>query len=788
MSDRRKSRLDALERRLVGPKRIALFGHRAVGKTTLLAMFYREASAGRVPGVRLAAVDPHTAEYLAEKITRIESGESPAGTLAETELNLRLYSDTARLDLIVRDYQGEHVTLGSEEPILAFFSECDAVLLCLDPEGVARGAERHRRQQEVEQLLERYIERSDDATADRPVALLITKYDRVLARGGPTPDRVDDLVEIEYGMTRYALGRHAPRSAVFAVSSYGPEALGDGRPPAHLHPMGLEGPLGWLADQLEAVDRDRLDWLWDLAPDDLPRLTRCLTAFEQRYPRCDALNDYHRRLRTLRRRRLRRRLVTFGATAAALVLAALGYDAWGYRRALAFERDQAAPAVARRWADLLAWHPTLPWTFPASHRQAARKLAEWTVKAAEVQVANATATPDLNQRLKTLKDENPALVLQIQKVEQAQDRQRHDQRWKELQAASLVATDRAEDQLDALRGFVEEFDWTPHREEIARLADSLRRQVAERTLRRHTEAVEAIRRAAGRPGADLRDLIDQADRFLAENADTPLRDDVVALRDDLIRALDEQDFDKARSFDQNPAHATFFQARIDRYQRYLDAHKSGGRFLSQALEAKDRILRQWDDYSYRLAYDHHVAHPGDAPKVAELLRAYLHAHQDGRHAREAEAFLAWWEQVSQPSKYTVTLLKGAVDPNVGKYLAGGGPDLAVTIWVSGVKHGPTPAIPNSHTPIWKYTFPAPITWKYGDAVTVQITDTDWSDSVVFTFHSPKGDPLAMRMLSGTIKPTIKGDKPTLTFASTFEMPRLPAPTPEATASRRSPPR
>jgi GTPase SAR1 family protein len=56
---------------MLGSKRVALFGHRAVGKTTLLAMFYREASHGRVPGVRLAAADPATADYLADKIEQL---------------------------------------------------------------------------------------------------------------------------------------------------------------------------------------------------------------------------------------------------------------------------------------------------------------------------------------------------------------------------------------------------------------------------------------------------------------------------------------------------------------------------------------------------------------------------------------------------------------------------------------------------------------------------------------------------------------------------------------------
>src|SRR4051812_49506482 len=89
MSKSRRAKLDTLERRLTGPKRIGLFGHRAVGKTTLLAMFYREASTGRVPGVRLAASDAKSAEYLAEKISQIEAGEPPAGPPAETEVKTR---------------------------------------------------------------------------------------------------------------------------------------------------------------------------------------------------------------------------------------------------------------------------------------------------------------------------------------------------------------------------------------------------------------------------------------------------------------------------------------------------------------------------------------------------------------------------------------------------------------------------------------------------------------------------------------------------------------------------
>ncbi len=89
MANRRKTHLDALERRLTGPKRIGLFGHRNVGKTTLLAMFYRQASTGQVPGLRMAAANP-AMEYLAEKIGQIELGK-PLGGPWRRRARLHLY-------------------------------------------------------------------------------------------------------------------------------------------------------------------------------------------------------------------------------------------------------------------------------------------------------------------------------------------------------------------------------------------------------------------------------------------------------------------------------------------------------------------------------------------------------------------------------------------------------------------------------------------------------------------------------------------------------------------------
>jgi hypothetical protein len=780
MPNRRKAHLDALEARLTGPKRIGLFGHRDVGKTTLLAMFYREASTGRVPGLRLAAAEPSSAEYLAEKIAQIEAGEPPAGTLAETELKLRLYHDAARFDLIVKDYQGEHVTLGTDEPIRAFFADCDAVLLCLDPAGPAGPVDRRRRQQEVEDLLERYIERSGDTTVGRPVALVLTKFDRVLAaepaREGETPDDperwgVERLVDRMYGMTRHALSQHVPHGAIFAVSSYGREAR-DGRPPAELHPLGLEGPLAWLAERLEAVDREQLEWLWDLAPDDLPRLWRCVSAFERRYPKSDLTAGFRDRLRTVRRRLARRAVIRLAAASAVVVATLACYDFLGYRAASAFERDNPAPAVAGRWKDLLAWHPTLSRFWPELARRARLKQAEWTVKAAEVQVANGTAGPSLRERLVSLKDQAPHLTPAIHRVELAQDRARHDAKWSEVRADALAPTDEPERPLAALSAFLRDFPETPHRSEALAMVATLKEQVAARDSAIERGVVDDLARAESLPNADYRDLIDRARQFLSEHPRSTWRAEVERRLDGYVRTLDDRDIERAREYSKQ--YPTHFATRIERYQDYLKAHQSGGRYISEATESKDRVLRQWDAYTYRLAYDHLQAHPDDVAEVARRLRDYLRDHPDGRHARDAQRYLDWWDRTSVPGDYRVTLRRGEVGPDVGKYLGGGGPDLGVVIEVGGVTYGPSPVVRNTRRPIWDYTFTRPIRWKSGDPVTIRLVDHDWSDTTVLTLNSRKGDPLAIRNLSGTIKPS-KGGEYTLVFASNFSIPRLGPP-------------
>jgi outer membrane protein assembly factor BamD (BamD/ComL family) len=758
-------------------------------------MFYRQAAGGQVPGVRLAAADARSATYLAEKIAQIESGEPMAGTLAETELNLRLYHGPARFELIVRDYQGEHVTLGSDESIQEFFAGCDAVLLCLDPEGSTDSAQRRRRQQEVENLLERYIERSDDLSTDRPVALLLTKFDRVPAgysdskrnlngadpSSEPEPPAsfsgpfVERLVDERYGMTRHALRQHAPEGAIFAVSSFGAGAT-ENRPPETLAPMGLEGPLGWLAEQLESRDRAQMEWLWELAPTDRKRLERCVAAYERRYPRSNRSYEFRARLKALERKRKWRASARLVLAAAALAAIAAGYDFWGFQRAEAFERDpeNPAPLVARHWSSLLGGHPSLSWFWPSLARHARFKKDEWTIKAAGVQIASGATVPDLNARLDAIKDQAPQLAPAIRKVEQARELVHHDERWKDVyaEALSLSAIDEPQKPLAQLDAFLREFPDTPRRAEVLSLARSLKNQLATRRGAVERRLVDDLIRSETLPNASFADLIEKGRQFLADHPDSSYRTEVQQRIDGYVHKLDERDIERARDYSRrNP---TSFATRIGRFQDYLKAHQGGGRYISEAIESKDVILREWDNYTYRQAYDHFLAHPDDVAEVARRLRDYLRDHPDGHFAADAKSYLDWWDKVSVPGNYRVTLRRGEVEPTVGKYFSGGAPDLGVVLEVAGAIHGPSSVIRDTHRPIWDYTFPRPITWKLGDPVTIRIIDYDWSATEVYTLNSRQGDPLAMRLLSGTIKPA-KGGATSLVFSSDFTMPTLSKP-------------
>ena len=502
-----------------------------------------------------------------------------------------------------------------------------------------------------------------------------------------------------------------------------------------------------MAQQLEAGDRADME-RWKLAPGDLPRLKRCLAAYEKRYPKSNRSFEFVDRLNKLKRKRGWRRLARFAAAIMVGVGGLASWDLLAFEGAQTFERagEAAPPAVARRWSEMLDWHPSLAFFWPAKSREARQKRDEWQVKAAGVQVANGTAPADLDARLGKLKDQAPRLRPQSGRSRQPRRRPGMTNAGK---PSRRMPSHSPRSTTPPRRWPPSTHSCTSIRKRLAELtlwrSRSLKDDLAKRRTATERQFVDDLIRSESLPTNSLADQIERAQAFLAEHPSSAVREEVNSRLEMYLKCLDEHDIDDAREFSRK--YPTRFATRIERFQNYLKNHETGGRFVSEAMEAKDRILGEWDVYAYRQAFEHAMAHPDDVAEVAQRLRDYLRDHPDGRFAADAERYQEWWDKISVPGQYRVTLRRGEVEPRRqvlrGRSTRPGRGDR------SGRRvYGPSTVIRDTHRPVWDYTFPQAITWKLGDPVTVRIIDYDWSASEVYVLNSRQGDPLAIRRCPG----------------------------------------
>jgi hypothetical protein len=702
----------SLAERLLRPQRIGIFGHRGVGKTTLLSMLYREASAGRLTGCRLAAADAPTATYLAEKIQQLEAGQFLPGTLAETELHLNLYQGPSRIELVLKDYQGEHVELGREQPIQGFLRDCDAVWLCVDASALATDG-LLRRQQEFEQLVESYLAREPGNRLDRPFAILVTKAD-LLGEPGQAEDALN--------MTRHALTTHCATSGLLAVSSL--EVPADG-PGFRLAPRNLDEPLSWLVASLMAQDEARLAQLW--STNDIQLLERCVACFARRYPAAWSLDSYQQRLRHLRRQRLQLRGLVGAAAAACVALSVWTYDALGYNQLTRFEEQNRndPAAVLSEWESYQQWHPT-------------RHLLKPEGEQAEKQ--------------------------HVRDLEQEAKQRAYTQRLTELRRDSEATEPDAEALWQSFVDFRKEFpdalqaDWQPLQTKLQQQRDAARARKAKAA---YAELLHAEHKSR-----DLPALVAKADQYLRDHVGSADERDVQRRRAQYLLRIDERDIGEARAYSrQHPFH---FQTRLDTYQRYLDRHPGGGTFGKEAEAALKSIAGDWDRHDFRAIRDHFYEKPGDTANLVARCRSYLAAHPQGKFVTSATELLRWSERVTSEQEYRVTLESGHFEKKIARFFSLG-PDLSVELEVNGVRYGPSTITVNKYHPEWNYEFPRPIRWKLGDSVRILVTDHDWKDRVVVTIEAEEGDRLGMRLLSGEV---FSGAN-SLKFSSDFALPKLP---------------
>jgi hypothetical protein len=725
-STRRAIRAEvALAGRLCRPQRIGVFGHRGAGKTTFLTMLYREAVAGRLGSVRLASADARTANYLADKVVQLESGEALPATLGETELRFNLYHQGARLELVLLDYQGEHVALGRHEPVRDFLRDCDAVWLCLESVVSADPSSSLSAQQEVEQVVEDYLAVRHPDVPHRPMALLVTKSDLLPA---PPGDR--------FAMTQHALVTHCPGHALIMVSSLG-ASLPLVKAPFAPQPLGLDAALTWLADALRAQDEARMERLWQLAPKDLPLLTSCVEAFRARYPDAPATALYRQRLAQARSRRTRRRLLGSLAAVAALMLGLTSFDAWGASQVRHFEKQHAdnPTAVRDSWLAYQRWHPL-------------RHLGR--ASAAQAEQAHLA---DLHRQVREKQREEALTQLRREAADPDAD---PTQSWETLLALHASHPELAD-----------ESEFQSLREQVKSRADAqqaqLQREEHERREKKAESALRELERLAR--SAPLEGQIERVDRFLREHDGTEAARAGQKLRLATLRSLDDRDFETAREYSaQNPLN---FLTRRRHYQQYLERHPEGAR-ATQARAAVLSIAEEWDRHDFRAVRDHFRDKPGDLKELRALCQTYLAAHPEGKFVSSARELVRWSERIEGVGEYKVVLRSGSFEHKIAATFSRG-PCLSVEIEVAGVRYGPSNIVARRYDPDWSFEFPRRIRWKAGDSVRIVVTDNWYWKRKVAERSSEDEDRLALRLLSGEVE--VGNGR--LVFESDFSVPTLP---------------
>jgi hypothetical protein len=331
------------------PQRIGLVGSHGVGKLTLLAVLYREAVSGRLPGLRLVATDPKSAEYLGEQIARLERGGFESDAVAWPELFLQLHHQGSQFNLVLCDHAIATDSSTSSEN--AFFSDCDALLVCVDADVFQEGQTRWQAEQQSEQAVRAFLTNQPA----RPLALVITRSDRLTDPG--------DVAVFRAHFERWLRDGHHPQQpacpwqGVFAVRSRASQP-GSGQTGTLIDEVA--GLLGWLGHSLTAQDTARLERLWQLPGKHFHALDRATAAYSQRHREAANVRSYQHRLRAARWwSRCKQTIGTLG-----LLLALIGglwlYDAWGASRlqsrlAQVGEDPLAQFAV---WDSYQTWYPT----------------------------------------------------------------------------------------------------------------------------------------------------------------------------------------------------------------------------------------------------------------------------------------------------------------------------------------------------------------------------------------------------------------------------------------------
>ncbi|OQY10387.1 MAG: hypothetical protein B6I28_01080 [Fusobacteriia bacterium 4572_132] len=250
-------------------KPLGIFGAKASGKTTFFTTLYGLSGFNKKDeSFSVICNDDVSRNYLKGNYKALLNGKLPARTEINnsTEINMSYFYNKSNYHLKSYDFAGELIKdvmenseeMGSEffqsqKNIYDFFSQCSAILFFLEPE--TKNGETFERQIEIDKLLGFLKEKDQKWQLDIPMALVVTKWDKISDLTGKydyekEKEKVKNYIKEHrvYNNIYTLISGVAPSTEIFPVSAFGDSKRGD-LPPDELKPFNLFSPLMWASQK-----------------------------------------------------------------------------------------------------------------------------------------------------------------------------------------------------------------------------------------------------------------------------------------------------------------------------------------------------------------------------------------------------------------------------------------------------------------------------------------------------------------------------------------------------------
>ncbi len=248
--------------------KLSIFGPRGCGKTTYLTCLYGQGA--KMNSFAIIASDDRTRNYLRQRWNALlEGNEIQATAMQLFALNLIFSANGNKYEIELKDFAGalvmqdttqDEIKKKLKEILYQSFQESDAIVIFIEA-GDLEGSEVERkrgifdRRQELETLLEVLAKQERKDLLSRPIAIVVTKWDKVAKIYGNTPDSGKKFMEANYQNIYGTLSQFADSIQVFTCSAYGFNVVDENGTMdlTKISPYNLETPFCWIGEKIDEV-------------------------------------------------------------------------------------------------------------------------------------------------------------------------------------------------------------------------------------------------------------------------------------------------------------------------------------------------------------------------------------------------------------------------------------------------------------------------------------------------------------------------------------------------------